>query len=196
MRTGALIDYRLSLLGLPVPWRTRIEEWHPGHGFTDRQLHGPYARWVHRHRFVPADGGTWLRDEVECAAAGAIDGPRPVRAPAPPSDLRLPARRDHTVAGMSASIPPSTAHVPSGGSAGRTVLLTGATGYVGGRLLPALEARGLRVRCLARRPEYLAGRIGPGTEIAAGDIRDGHALARALEGVDRPTTSCRDRVGL
>lgn len=67
MRTGALIDYRLRLLGLPLPWRTLIEEWHPGHGFTDRQLRGPYARWVHRHAFVPVDGGTWLRDEVEYA---------------------------------------------------------------------------------------------------------------------------------
>ncbi len=66
----------------------------------------------------------------------------------------------------------------------RTVLLTGATGYVGGRLLPALEARGLRVRCIARRPEYLARRTGPGTEVVAGDIRDRDALAKALEGVD------------
>ena len=33
------------------------------------------------------------------------------------------------------------------------VLLTGATGYVGGRLLPVLERAGVRVRCMARRPE-------------------------------------------
>ena len=36
-----------------------------------------------------------------------------------------------------------------------TILLTGATGYVGGRLLPLLEARGERVRCLARQPQNL-----------------------------------------
>ena len=35
------------------------------------------------------------------------------------------------------------------------VLVTGATGYVGGRLVPALERLGHRVRCLARRPEHL-----------------------------------------
>jgi uncharacterized protein YbjT (DUF2867 family) len=69
-------------------------------------------------------------------------------------------------------------------SARRTVLLTGATGYVGGRLLPALEARGLSVRCLARRPEYLARRVGPATEVVAGDVRDRDALANALAGVD------------
>lgn len=37
----------------------------------------------------------------------------------------------------------------------KPVLLTGATGYVGGRLLKALERKGVRVRCLARRPEFL-----------------------------------------
>jgi hypothetical protein len=42
-----------------------------------------------------------------------------------------------------------------------TVLLTGATGYVGGRLLKVLEGRGLRVRCLARRPEALRAGIAP-----------------------------------
>ena len=64
------------------------------------------------------------------------------------------------------------------------VLLTGATGYVGGRLLPRLEALGLRVRCLARRPEHLSGRVGPGTETVAGDVLDRASLERALEGVE------------
>ena len=36
----------------------------------------------------------------------------------------------------------------------RLILLTGATGYVGGRLLAALESAGHRLRCLARRPEH------------------------------------------
>ena len=45
------------------------------------------------------------------------------------------------------------------------VLVTGATGYVGGRLLPLLESRGLRIRCMARRPENIASGVGEGTEI-------------------------------
>ncbi|MFM8433876.1 MAG: NAD(P)H-binding protein, partial [Planctomycetia bacterium] len=64
------------------------------------------------------------------------------------------------------------------------ILLTGATGYVGGVLLPELERRGHVVRCLARRPRKLEGRTGPNTEVMAGDASDPAALARACAGID------------
>ena len=60
------------------------------------------------------------------------------------------------------------------------VLLTGASGYVGGRLLPLLEARGLAVRCLARRPENLQHRTGTNTEVVAGDVLNAESLTAAL----------------
>jgi uncharacterized protein YbjT (DUF2867 family) len=63
------------------------------------------------------------------------------------------------------------------------VLLTGATGYVGGRLLAALEAAGHRVRCMARRPEALAGRVHPRTEVVSADVLAPDTLSTALEGV-------------
>ena len=63
------------------------------------------------------------------------------------------------------------------------ILLTGATGYVGGRLLGILEGKGYNVRCLARRPEYLRGRVGSGTEVVKGDLLDLASLLRAMEGV-------------
>jgi uncharacterized protein YbjT (DUF2867 family) len=66
----------------------------------------------------------------------------------------------------------------------RTVLLTGATGYVGGRLLERLEADPrIRVRCLTRRPEALDGRAAPETELVRGDVIDAGSLAPALRGV-------------
>lgn len=61
---GALIRYRLALRGLPLRWKTRIEEWVPGERFVDLQLEGPYALWHHTHEFEDADGGTLIRDVV------------------------------------------------------------------------------------------------------------------------------------
>ena len=65
----------------------------------------------------------------------------------------------------------------------KLILLTGATGYVGGRLHKVLEDRGSWVRCLARRPQYLQSRVSPGTEVFAGDLLDGASLLQALSGV-------------
>ena len=68
LRTGALIEYRLRLHGIPIAWLTRIEEWRPGVRFVDQQLSGPYRLWHHTHEFE-ADGenGTVMRDTVRYA---------------------------------------------------------------------------------------------------------------------------------
>jgi len=63
------------------------------------------------------------------------------------------------------------------------ILLTGATGYIGGRLLQALEHSGYRVRCLARRPEALRTRVASATEIVKGDCLDPASLEPAMHGV-------------
>jgi uncharacterized protein YbjT (DUF2867 family) len=63
------------------------------------------------------------------------------------------------------------------------VLLTGATGYVGGRLLSALEGRGLAVRCMVRDPSRLRRPVVNTTEVVQGDVFDGESLRRALHGV-------------
>ena len=63
------------------------------------------------------------------------------------------------------------------------ILLTGATGYVGGRLLRSLESCGHLLRCLARRPAALRARVAPWTEIIAGDVLDTASLVAALSGV-------------
>lgn len=64
LRSGALIDYRLRLRGLPVRWRTLISDWQPPLRFTDLQLRGPYRLWHHTHSFEERDGGTLCRDRV------------------------------------------------------------------------------------------------------------------------------------
>jgi ligand-binding SRPBCC domain-containing protein len=65
MRTGTRITYALRLFGLPLRWRTRIDEWRPGEGFVDVQESGPYAYWRHTHRFEPAEQGARIVDDVE-----------------------------------------------------------------------------------------------------------------------------------
>ena len=67
MREGALIDYRLSLFGVPFRWRTRITRWEPDACFVDEQIRGPYALWEHTHRFEDAPGGTLVTDVVRYA---------------------------------------------------------------------------------------------------------------------------------
>jgi uncharacterized protein YbjT (DUF2867 family) len=57
-----------------------------------------------------------------------------------------------------------------------TILLTGATGYIGGRLLRRLQETDRQVRCLTRRPEVLAGRIAPATRVVVGDLLDRDSL--------------------
>jgi uncharacterized protein YbjT (DUF2867 family) len=64
------------------------------------------------------------------------------------------------------------------------ILLTGATGYIGGRLLRLLQKQGYRVRALARRPEVLKQNVNASTEAVSGDLLDRASVDNALRGVD------------
>lgn len=70
MQPGTLIDYRISLRGIQMGWRTRIEDWAPPYRFTDVQIRGPYRRWHHEHTFESQDNGTLCRDHVRYAVLG------------------------------------------------------------------------------------------------------------------------------
>jgi len=63
------------------------------------------------------------------------------------------------------------------------ILVTGATGYVGGKLWPRLAALGYRVRCLVRNPDRFDG-ADPGPEVVVGDVLSPETLGPALEGVE------------
>ncbi len=68
-----------------------------------------------------------------------------------------------------------------------TILVTGATGYIGGRLVPRLLEAGYHVRCLARSPQKLEARAWaghPDVEIVRGDLDDRESLRRAMSGVE------------
>lgn len=64
MGRGTRIDYRLSLHGVPVRWRTLIARWEPGRCFVDLQLTGPFAYWEHTHTFEEGPAGTTIGDRI------------------------------------------------------------------------------------------------------------------------------------
>jgi ligand-binding SRPBCC domain-containing protein len=79
---GAVLDFRLSIFGIPTRWRVIVREWDPPYRFVDAQVRGPFARWEHRHRFLegPEDDrptarpGTWVEDRVTYRLPGGALG--------------------------------------------------------------------------------------------------------------------------
>ncbi len=65
LQQGTLIDYELSMHGLPMKWQTEISLWEPPFKFVDRQLRGPYRQWIHTHTFTElTPEQTLIEDEV------------------------------------------------------------------------------------------------------------------------------------
>ncbi|MEU8794913.1 SDR family oxidoreductase [Streptomyces sp. NPDC048643] len=68
---------------------------------------------------------------------------------------------------------------------GLRCLVTGATGYIGGRLVPELLTEGHQVRCLARSPDKLRDYPWAGeAEVVRGDVTDAESVASAMRGID------------
>ncbi len=74
MKTGALIDYTIKVMGLRLRWRTLISQYDPPHAFVDEQINGPYRLWQHRHSFREVEGGTLISDKVNYALPMGILG--------------------------------------------------------------------------------------------------------------------------
>ncbi|MBI5706124.1 MAG: SRPBCC family protein [Armatimonadetes bacterium] len=75
MKPGALIEYRLRLIGVPFRWLTEITAWEPGVRFVDVQRAGPYLLWEHEHFFEAIEGGTVIRDCLRFAVPGGLIEP-------------------------------------------------------------------------------------------------------------------------
>ena len=65
LRAGDRIRYRIRLLGLRLPWVSRITEWREGTSFVDEQERGPYKRWRHVHTLMASDRGVLMCDRVD-----------------------------------------------------------------------------------------------------------------------------------
>jgi uncharacterized protein YbjT (DUF2867 family)/uncharacterized protein YndB with AHSA1/START domain len=109
----------------------------------------------------------------------------PVPAAVPPIGWLHDARASHRGVSRECNSSRATLRVVGSPVTAKPVLVTGASGYIGGRLVPRLLAAGYRVRCLAREPRKLTSRTwaaDPRVEILAGDTADAPSLRRALTG--------------
>ena len=68
LQVGARVVFKIRNGPLSKAWVAEHTEYNPPHLFTDVQRQGPFAHWVHRHRFEPtASGKTRMIDEVDYA---------------------------------------------------------------------------------------------------------------------------------
>ena len=67
---GAISEFRLTLLVIPVRWIARHIECQRYHFFVDEQIEGPMQSWIHRHQFVEENGQTRLTDSIEYEIPG------------------------------------------------------------------------------------------------------------------------------
>ena len=64
----------------------------------------------------------------------------------------------------------------------KLILLTGASGYVGGRIVTGVGERRTPVRCITRHPEVLRARVAPSTEVVSGDVLNEESLRYPFSG--------------
>lgn len=72
---NSITDFTMWLGPLPVRWVAVHTEVDPLRGFQDSQVRGPFARWEHRHSFLPLDEtATEIIDEIQAEFAGGFWG--------------------------------------------------------------------------------------------------------------------------
>lgn len=64
IKEGALIDYKLSLRGIPLTWKTEITLWKPPYEFVDTALKSPYKQWIHLHKFSVGEKSETIMEDI------------------------------------------------------------------------------------------------------------------------------------
>jgi NADH dehydrogenase len=177
MRSGLEIEYRIKpVLGIPMTWRSRIENYDPPRSFEDIQTAGPYRSWRHRHSFSAVDGGTLVEDEVTYSLPVGLLG-----------NLanKLVVRHElewifqYREQAISAILEPAGINEHP-----LTVGVAGATGFVGGAIAAELRRRGHKVVALSHSGSDSRGWLPDDVEMREVDVSNGDGLPDALHGVD------------
>ncbi len=186
-RGGGLTDGGYAVLRIRVGpawvrWVARHRDFIRGEQFVDEQVVGPFARWVHTHRFEPdGDAACRITDRIDYLAPF---GPAGVAAQAlfvRRKLARMLGYRHHTLAGDLA------AHHRVAGRARMHVLVSGASGLIGRALVPFLTTGGHRVTRLVRHP--------PGPNEIRWDPDAGRLDADGLHDIDAVVHLAGENVG-
>jgi uncharacterized protein (TIGR01777 family) len=168
---GARVVLRMGPGPFGVRWVAQHRNVEPGRQFEDVQLSGPFARWVHSHRFLSAARGSLLEDEIDYALpAGGLGralGAGPVRALL---ERLFRFRHARTRGDLER-------HAAFADRARLCVAVTGATGLVGTALRAYLQGAGHEALRITRSPDPGAGDVG-------WSPAQGRLDAAALDGVD------------
>lgn len=164
------VRLRIFMGPVPVPWVARHRDLQRPLGFTDDQVAGPFASWVHTHRFEAAPEGARLTDRLDFRFRGGAPaealGSRFVQ-----PMLQRMFRYRHQVTADDLQRHARWADRPR-----LKVAVTGATGLLGRQLCALLSTGGHQVLKLTRRPNA--------SDEAGWDPRQGTIDRAALEGVD------------
>jgi len=169
LEEGSRVVLEVHVGPVPVRWVARHHDVHPGRGFVDEQVEGPFGQWVHEHVFTPERDGCVITDRISCtpplgAVGGWLGGPF-VRA-----KLARTLRYRHAVLASDLYL-----HARAG-LAPMHVAVTGASGLVGSALVPFLSTGGHKVTRLVRHS--------PGAGEVQWQPEAGTIDLAALEGVD------------
>ena len=176
IRPGLEIRYRIRpLLGIPATWVTRIAEADLPRGFVDVQARGPYRLWEHHHRFEAVDGWTLVHDEVRYRLPFGFLGDLAHRLVVRPELEWIFRYRAAAVRAVFA---------PAGPATGRTIVVAGGTGVVGGGIALELHRRGHRVVALSHRGATRTTPLPEAVEVRHADVTTGEGLDEALRGAD------------
>ena len=148
VQEGSRVQLRL---GPGVRWVAEHRDIQEGSSFRDVQIHGPFASWEHTHRFIPADGGSILEDDVRFEIRGGWLG-RKLAAKSVRTRLDRTFQFRHRRTYNDILRQQDHAEAPR-----LRIAITGASGLVGQHLVAFLRSAGHEVASLVRDRE----RLGP-----------------------------------
>ncbi len=145
IRDGSRAVLHLKKGPVDLTWEVEHKQVQPGRGFVDEQVRGPFERWVHHHRFLPAEGGGCVvEDEIDweppLGSAGDL-----LASPLVERDLRRGFAFRHRRLAHDLSLHRAFRDRPR-----LTVAMTGSGGLIGSALGHLLTTGGHRVIPLVR----------------------------------------------